>query len=74
MSPLCSQVDVTAFADVKAFADGERECREQHRPLGPQPWSTGPVEGHITRLRLIERQGYGRAGLDTPKGRFLRAA
>ena len=38
------------------------------------PWSTGPVEGHITRLKLIKRQGYGRAGLDTLKRRFLRAA
>ena len=24
------------------------------------PWSTGPVEGHIKRLTLIKRSGYGR--------------
>jgi transposase len=23
------------------------------------PWSTGPVEGHINRLKLIKRNGYG---------------
>ena len=27
------------------------------------PWSTGPVEGHITRVKLIKRAGYGRAKL-----------
>jgi transposase len=24
-------------------------------------WSTGPVEGHVTRVKLLKRQGYGRA-------------
>ena len=32
------------------------------------------MEGHITRLKLLRRQGYGRAGLATLKRRFLRAA
>ena len=27
------------------------------------PWSNGPVEGHINRLKLLKRQGYGRAGV-----------
>jgi transposase len=26
------------------------------------PWSNGPVEGHINRLKVIKRQMYGRAG------------
>ena len=38
------------------------------------PWSTGPVEGQITRLKLIKRQGYDRCGLDTLKRRFIHAA
>jgi transposase len=25
-------------------------------------WSNGPVEGQVTRLKLLKRQGYGRAG------------
>ena len=28
------------------------------------PWSNGPVEGHINRLKLIKRSGYGRMHLD----------
>jgi len=32
-------------------------------------WSTGPVEGQITGLKLIKRQSYGRAGIDTLRRR-----
>jgi len=38
------------------------------------PSSTGPVEGHINRLKLIKRQAYGRAGLAYLQHRFLPAA
>ena len=38
------------------------------------PWSTGPVEGHIHRLKLIKRQMYGRANLDLLRIRVLHAA
>jgi hypothetical protein len=35
------------------------------------PWSNGPIEGHINRLKAIKRQMYGRAGLDLLKARVL---
>jgi transposase len=35
------------------------------------PWSTGPVEGHINRLKLIKRSGYGRMPLDLLRQRVL---
>jgi transposase len=35
------------------------------------PWSTGPVEGHINRLKLIKRSGYGRMKLDLLRQRVL---
>ena len=38
------------------------------------PWSTGPVEGHIHRLKLIKRQMYGRAKLDLLQIHVLYAA
>lgn len=38
------------------------------------PSSTGPVEGHINRLKLLKRQAYGRAGLSSLQHRFLPAA
>jgi transposase len=38
------------------------------------PYSTGPVEGHINRLKLIKRQASGRARLSYLQHRFLPAA
>jgi transposase len=60
--------------DLATFAAGLTRERAELLAALELPWSTGPVEGHITRLKLIKRQGYGRCGLDTLKRRFLRAA
>ncbi len=38
------------------------------------PWSNGPVEGHVHRLKLIKRQMYGRAGFDLLRLRVLHPA
>jgi transposase len=35
------------------------------------PWSTGPLEGHVNRLKLIKRSMYGRAEVDLLKLRVL---
>jgi transposase len=37
-------------------------------------WSQGQTEGQITRLKLIKRQGYGRASFDLLRKRVLHAA
>ena len=37
------------------------------------PWSQGPVEGHIHRVKLIKRSGYGRANFDLLRKRVLHA-
>ena len=60
--------------DVTSFAEGLRREHAALRAALTLPWSTGPVEGQITRLKLIKRQGYGRSNLDTLKRRFIRAA
>jgi transposase len=38
------------------------------------PWSSGQAEGQITRLKLLKRQAYGRAGFDLLRRRVLIAA
>jgi transposase len=38
-----------------------------------QPWSNGPVEGQINRLKLLKRQAYGRAKFDLLRSRVLHA-
>ena len=35
------------------------------------PWSNGPVEGHVTKVKLIKRSGYGRAKFDLLRIRVL---
>jgi len=47
----------------KGYLGGCR-CRENS-------WSTGQVEGHINRLKMIERQMYGRAAFDLLRARVL---
>jgi transposase len=37
------------------------------------PWSNGPVEGHVHRVKLLKRQHYGRAKLDLLRARILAA-
>ena len=39
-----------------------------------QPWSNGPTEGQITKLKLVKRQMYGRAKLDLLRARLLAPA
>jgi transposase len=35
------------------------------------PWSSGQVEGHVARVKLLKRAGYGRAKLDLGRVRIL---
>jgi transposase len=39
-----------------------------------QPWSNGPVEGHVHRLKPIKRSMYGRANFDLLRLRVVMAA
>ncbi|MFD7478991.1 ISL3 family transposase [Streptomyces sp. NPDC059837] len=34
-------------------------------------WSSGQIEGHVTRVKLLKRMGFGRANLDLLRGRVL---
>jgi transposase len=38
------------------------------------PWSAGPVEGTVTRVKLLKRQGYGRASTRLLRRRVISAA
>jgi len=37
------------------------------------PWSNGPVEGQINRLKFLKRQSYGRAGVGLLRQRLMQA-
>jgi transposase len=44
----------SGLPDLVTFADGLRRERPELLAALSRPWSTGPVEGHITRLKLIK--------------------
>jgi transposase len=41
--------------------------------LTKEEWSNGCVEGFIHKLKLLKRQGYGRAGFELLRARMLAA-
>jgi transposase len=53
------------------FASGLQQDEAAVRAALALPWSTGQVEGHITRLKMLKRQMYGRAGFDLLRQRVL---
>jgi transposase len=57
-----------------AFATGLANDRAAVDGAFTTPWSTGPVEGHVHRVKLIKRQGYGRAKVDLLRARVLKAS
>ncbi len=68
------EVRCGALPEVQAFADGLAADRAAVVAGLTLPWSTGPAEGHITKLKLIKRQAYGRAGVAFLRQRMLHAA
>ncbi|MGW0198989.1 ISL3 family transposase [Nonomuraea sp. NPDC003201] len=37
----------------------------------PLPWNSGPVEGHVNRIKMLKRQMFGRANFDRLRRRVL---
>jgi transposase len=74
LDPWLDAASACGVPDLATFAAGLRQERAALLAALTLPWTTSPVEGHITRLKLLKRQGYGRCSLDTLKRRFLHAA
>lgn len=58
---------------MRRFAAGLRKDLAAVRAGLTEPWSNGPVEGFVHKLKLLKRQGYGRAGFDLLRARVLAA-
>ena len=58
---------------IASFASGiTKDIAAVHAAL-VQPWSNGQTEGHITKLKLVKRQMYGRAKIDLLQARLIGA-
>lgn len=68
-----TQVAESGLAELQSFASGIEKDKEA--VLAGLTWSinNGMVEGHVTKLKLIKRQGYGRAGFPLLRKRVLHA-
>ncbi len=60
--------------ELRSFAVGLGRDEAAVRAALSLPWSGGQAEGQIHRLKLIKRQGYGRASFELLKRRVLGAA
>lgn len=64
----------TATTDLRSFAAGLRQDEAAVRASIAEPWSSGPVEGQVNRLKLIKRSMCGHDKLDLRCQRVLHAA
>jgi transposase len=63
----------SAVPELMSLARGVRRDFAAVRAALELPWSTGPVEGQVNRLKLVKRTMYGRAKLDLLRLRVLYA-
>jgi transposase len=68
-----TQVASSKLPELQSFTSGIERDKDAVR-AGLTWWiSNGVVEGHVTKLKLIKRQGYGRAGFPLLRKRVLHA-
>jgi transposase len=67
------EADASDAAVMQRFSAGLKKDLEAVKAGLTESWSTGPVEGFINKLKLLKRQGYGRANFDLLRARALAA-
>jgi hypothetical protein len=66
-----SLVEESTLPAFKSFAKGIEQDKAAVFAGLTLPWSNGPVEGHVNRLKLMKRSMYGRAKLPLLRQRVL---
>lgn len=65
------EATTSGMAALARFAEGLQEDRAAITAGLTLPWSHGPVEGQVNRLKLLKREGYGRAGVRLLRQRLM---
>jgi transposase len=73
LEPWLERASTSALEALRRFARGLRDDYAAVKAGVTLPWSSGPVEGHINRLKMLKRHMFGRARLDLLSRRFVRA-
>lgn len=71
--PLASWIERASQSLVASLANGVRRDEVAVRAAILSTWSNGQTEGHITRLKLVKRQMYGRGKIDLLQARLIGA-
>jgi transposase len=69
-----TEAAASGIAALARFAQGLQEDLAAVTAGLTLPWSNGPVEGQVNRLKLLKRQGYGRADVGLLRQRVRQAA
>jgi transposase len=68
------EAEASHLPEFQSFAKGIHQDKAAVLAGLTLPWSTGPVEGHVNRLKLLKRSMYGRAKLPLLRARVLHVA
>jgi len=71
LDPWLQRATTSALEALRRFATGLQDDYAAVKAGVTLPWSNGPVEGHINRLKMLKRQMFGRAHLDLLRRRFV---
>jgi transposase len=74
LEPWLARAAKSAVGSWQRFAKGLRDDDDAVKAGVTRPWSRGPVEGQITRVKLLKRQMVGRASLALLERRFVLAS
>jgi transposase len=69
-----SSAEASHLPELESFARGIQQDKAAVFAGLTLPWSQGPLEGHVNRLKLIKRSMYGRAKLPLLRARVLHVA
>jgi transposase len=71
LDPWLDRAAASALEAMQRFAKSLHDDDTAVKAGVTLPWSNGPVEGHINRLKMLKRQMFGRARLDLLHRRFV---
>nr|WP_261988333.1 transposase [Streptomyces sp. gb1(2016)] len=69
-----ADAEVSRLPELRGFASGLRKDWDAVMAGLTLRWKSGPVEGHVNRIKMLKRQMFGRAKLDLLRKRVLLSA
>ena len=74
LEPWLSMAEASTVPEVRSLAVGVRRDQPAVQAALDFAWSSGRVEGLITKIKLVKRQMFGRGSLDLLKHRVMAAS